>query len=137
MWHLGLAWLWVLAGVIVGLGPLRSVLYSGWTVGALILALLLWQRSRAWRGLLRPRRGVRALCWSGHALMAAAALLLLAAGSPLLEGANALGIGLLAGLLLMPLPFIGAAAWLCQIAGLWRQASRSRPAPAADGIHTR
>ncbi|MGM9512860.1 hypothetical protein ACS5PK_01240 [Roseateles sp. DB2] len=138
MWHLSLAWLWVMAGLIIGLCPLRSVLYSWWTVAVLILALLLWRRG-PWRGLLRPRRGVRVLCWAGHALMLAATLLLLSAGSSLMEGAHGLGLGLLVGLLLLPLPFIGAAAWLCQLAQLWRQAPLS-PCPAppgADSIHKR
>ncbi len=123
MWHLCLAWLWLMAGLLFGLAPVRSPLVSWWTPAALSLVLLLWQRS-AWRGLLQPLRGVRALCWGGHALMMAAALLLLGASSPFMAEVNSLGLGLLLGLLLLPLPFIGAAAWLWQLLSLWRRSCR-------------
>lgn len=129
MWHLSLAWLWLMAGLVFGFAPVRSPLVSWWTPAALGLVLLLWRRS-AWRGLLQPQRGVRALCWCGHALTVAAVLLLLATSSPLMADVNSLGLGLLLGLLLLPLPFLGAAAWLCQIVQLCKPAL-----PAPGGVH--
>lgn len=129
MMHLGFAWIWVMSGVVIAVARLAAPTPLAGFALLLPLAVLLWLRSR-WRALLRPRPGVRALCWMGHALTAAAALCFAALSTPWAGDGNALGFGLLIGLLLSPLPMIGAAAWILQLlqwARSLRRPGRGRP----------
>ncbi len=120
MAHLCLAWIWVMAGLLVGVARLRTAVELGWIAVLLPLCCLCWLRS-PWRAALQPQGGVKALCWFGHGLMAGPVLVVFVLlAMPSLHDGHAFGLGLLAALLLMPLPWIGAAAWILQIIGLLR-----------------
>lgn len=129
MVHLGFAWIWVMAAVVIAqvrLGAPATLAGFALLLLVLPLAVLLGADGR-WRALLRPQPGVRWVCWLGHALTACSTLCFAVLCTPWAGKGQALGFGLVIGLLLSPLPMIGAAAWLVQLVQLARRARRPRP----------
>lgn len=119
MWHLPLAWVWVVVGAwaVAGRPPLPAAL--AWLL--VILSIAGWRQARrSWPALLQPGRVARSLCWLGHALTASAGLLVLALFTPLAGDRAVFGVGLLIGGLLAPLPCLGLAAWSWHLLDTWR-----------------